>query len=141
MRRDVLDLRAFYASPLGQAARAMLQAKIGEAWGGCANLDVLGLGYATPFLNEALAKARRTIAVSLAAQGVEVAPEARARFSFAASSAAPAGAGSGAAASGGAPASARQPALPWMTPASPASPSAAAAAAAAGGPPRVRDRV
>ncbi len=74
MRRDVLDLRAFYASPLGQAARAMLQAKIGEAWGGCANLDVLGLGYATPFLGEVLTKARRAIAVSPAAQGVEVWP-------------------------------------------------------------------
>ena len=61
MRRDVLDLRAFYASPLGQAARAMLQAKIGEAWGGCANLDVLGVGYSTPFLAPVLAKARRAL--------------------------------------------------------------------------------
>ncbi len=74
MRRDVLALRAFYASPLGAAARAMLDAKIGEAWGGCANLDVLGLGYATPFLDLALKTARRAVAASPAAQGVEVWP-------------------------------------------------------------------
>jgi SAM-dependent methyltransferase len=74
MRRDVLDLRAFYASPLGQAARTMLGAKIGEAWGGCANLDVLGLGYATPFLETIVKNARRAVAVSPAAQGVEVWP-------------------------------------------------------------------
>ncbi len=74
MRRDVLDLRAFYASPLGGAARAMLGAKIDEAWGSCANLDVLGLGYAAPFLGRALRDARRAVAASPAAQGVEVWP-------------------------------------------------------------------
>ncbi len=75
MRRDVLDLRAFYASPLGRAAQAMLAAKIGEAWGACANLDVLGLGYSTPFLDQPLQRARRAIAVSPAAQGAEVWPQ------------------------------------------------------------------
>ena len=33
MRRDVFDLREFYASPLGGAAREALGAKIGETWG------------------------------------------------------------------------------------------------------------
>lgn len=75
MRRDVLDLRAFYASPLGKAAQAMLAAKIGEAWGGCANLDVLGVGYSTPFLGPALNAARRAVAVSPATQGAEVWPQ------------------------------------------------------------------
>ncbi len=74
MRRDVLDLRAFYASPLGRAARAMLGAKVDEAWGACANLDVLGLGHAGPYLGKALKDARRAIAASPAAQGVEVWP-------------------------------------------------------------------
>ena len=52
----------------------MLGAKVGEAWGGCANLDVLGLGYAGPYLEGALGAARRAIAASPAAQGVEVWP-------------------------------------------------------------------
>jgi SAM-dependent methyltransferase len=53
MRRDVLELRAFYATPLGRAARTMLARKVDEAWGSTRGLDVLGLGYATPFLDSA----------------------------------------------------------------------------------------
>ena len=53
MRRDVLDLRAFYAAPLGRAARTMLTRKVEEAWGNTRDLDVLGVGYATPFLDAA----------------------------------------------------------------------------------------
>ena len=33
MRRDVLDLREFYAQPLGLAARETLSRKIHESWG------------------------------------------------------------------------------------------------------------
>ena len=47
MRRDVLDLRAFYATPLGRAARVMLARKVEEAWGDTRGLDA----------NEAFAKA------------------------------------------------------------------------------------
>ena len=50
MRRDVLELRQFYASDLGRAARAMVARKVVEAWGDARGLDVLALGYATPFL-------------------------------------------------------------------------------------------
>lgn len=70
MRRDVLELRAFYATPLGAAARRAIARKIGEAWGGAAGLDVLGLGYATPWL-DGLPAARRTVAAMPAQQGAE----------------------------------------------------------------------
>jgi SAM-dependent methyltransferase len=73
MRRDVLYLREFYAQPLGRAVRDMLSRKIGEAWGDAAGLDVLGFGYATPFL-EGFAAARRVVAAMPAAQGVETWP-------------------------------------------------------------------
>ncbi len=73
MRRDVLDLRRFYATPLGQAAREMIRRKVVEAWNGVTGLDVLGLGYATPFL-DGLEGARRTVAAMPAAQGVEAWP-------------------------------------------------------------------
>lgn len=74
MRRDVLDLRAFYAAPLGRAARTMLTRKVVEAWGDVRDLDVLGLGYATPFLDAARLNARRVVAAMPAQQGVEVWP-------------------------------------------------------------------
>jgi SAM-dependent methyltransferase len=73
MRRDVLELRRFYASPLGKAAREMVGRKLGEAWGDPKGLDILGLGYPTPFL-ENLGSARRAVAVMPAAQGVEAWP-------------------------------------------------------------------
>jgi SAM-dependent methyltransferase len=74
MRRDVLDLREFYAGPLGRAARQMVTRKVAEAWGGLAGLDLLALGYATPFLEPLAAGARRAIAAMPAAQGVEAWP-------------------------------------------------------------------
>ena len=70
MRRDVLELREFYAQPLGRAVREMLSRKIAEAWGDAAGLDVMGFGYATPFLDGFVA-ARRVVAAMPAAQGVE----------------------------------------------------------------------
>jgi SAM-dependent methyltransferase len=72
MRQDVLELRHFYASPLGAAAARMIARQIGEAWGDVAGLDLLALGYAIPMLTGEAG--RRTIAAMPAAQGVEVWP-------------------------------------------------------------------
>ena len=74
MRRDVLELRQFYASDLGSAARAMVTRKVAEAWGDAHGQDVLGLGYATPFLSGLEPQARRVVAAMPAQQGVEVWP-------------------------------------------------------------------
>lgn len=74
MRRDVLELRQFYATPLGGAARRMVTRKVVEAWGDAHGLDVLGLGYATPFLGPFQEKARRAVAAMPAQQGVEIWP-------------------------------------------------------------------
>jgi SAM-dependent methyltransferase len=74
MRRDVLGLREFYATPLGAAARLMIARKLNEAWGPAAGLDVLGVGYATPYLEVFRQTGRRAIAAMPAAQGVEVWP-------------------------------------------------------------------
>jgi SAM-dependent methyltransferase len=71
MRRDVLNLRAFYAEPLGAAAREMVSRKVAEAWDGLHDLDVLGFGYATPFLEGLTDRARRAVAAMPAEQGVE----------------------------------------------------------------------
>lgn len=74
MRRDVIELREFYATPLGRAAREMISRKVEEAWGDAHGLDVMGLGYATPFLDDCRHSAARTLAVMPGAQGVEVWP-------------------------------------------------------------------
>ena len=67
MRRDVLDLREFYAGALGKAAREMVSRKLAEAWGQLDGLDLLALGYATPFLEGLPGQARRTVAAMPAA--------------------------------------------------------------------------
>jgi SAM-dependent methyltransferase len=74
MRQGVLDLREFYASPLGQVARRMVSRKILEAWQDAAGLDLLALGYATPFVDGLDRFARRTVAALPGAQGVEAWP-------------------------------------------------------------------
>lgn len=90
MRRDVLELRDFYAGPLGTAAREVLGRKIAEAWGDAQGLDVLGFGYATPWIEAFRGTARRAVAAMPAAQGVEVWPgEGRALSALAEESALP----------------------------------------------------
>jgi SAM-dependent methyltransferase len=74
MRRDVLELRQFYASDLGRAARAMVGRKVVETWGDARGLDVLALGYATPFVAPLRGAARRVVAAMPAQQGVEIWP-------------------------------------------------------------------
>jgi SAM-dependent methyltransferase len=74
MRRDVLELRQFYATALGRTAREMIRRKVDEAWGDTRGQDLLGLGYATPYLEGRNASARRCVAAMPAAQGVEVWP-------------------------------------------------------------------
>ncbi len=74
MRQSVLELREFYASPLGAVARRMVSRKVVEAWGDGAELDVLALGYATPFMDALEGRARRVVAGMPASQGVEAWP-------------------------------------------------------------------
>jgi SAM-dependent methyltransferase len=71
MRVDVLALQTFYAGPLGQTAQAMAGRRMVDAWGDCKGLDVLGFGYATPYLTPWLPTARRVTALMPATQGVE----------------------------------------------------------------------
>jgi SAM-dependent methyltransferase len=70
MAVDVLDLRSFYASPLGQTAHRLLSAAVSARWGDCARQRVLGVGYATPYLDAVRANCERAIAFMPAEQGV-----------------------------------------------------------------------
>ena len=74
MRQSVSALREFYASRLGDVARRMISRKVREAWRDAAALDVLALGYATPFLAGLTDGARRVVAAMPSSQGAEAWP-------------------------------------------------------------------
>ena len=67
---DVVDLRNFYAQPLGIMTRRLLGRAIRSRFDDVTNLRVLGLGYATPYLGVFREEAERCLAVMPAAQGV-----------------------------------------------------------------------
>lgn len=71
MRVDVQTLQTFYASRLGSVARVAAARRLKPLWDDCAGLDVLGIGYAAPYLNAWRGAARRAIAFMPAAQGAE----------------------------------------------------------------------
>lgn len=67
---DVVDLRDFYDTSLGQMARRMIRRQLRQLWPDVAGQRVLGLGFATPFLRPFLGEAERVLAVMPASQGV-----------------------------------------------------------------------
>lgn len=67
---DVVDLRSFYAQPLGLVTRRLIARSIRARFPDVTGLSILGLGYATPYLGVFREEAERCIAVMPAAQGV-----------------------------------------------------------------------
>lgn len=70
MYLDVVDLRNFYAQPVGIMTRRLLGRTIRRRFGDVTGLSVLGLGYATPYLGVFQEEAERCIAMMPAVQGV-----------------------------------------------------------------------
>jgi SAM-dependent methyltransferase len=70
MWTDVVDLRDFYDSSLGQMAIRMIGRRIRGMWPSVRAQRVLGLGYAAPYLSFFRQEAERTLAVMPASQGV-----------------------------------------------------------------------
>ena len=70
MRSDVVDLRDFYATSLGKAARRIVRQRLRDMWPDVRGMTVVGLGYVTPFLAPFRAEAARAIAAMPASQGV-----------------------------------------------------------------------
>ena len=67
---DVVELRAFYDTALGEVARRLVSRLVRTRWQDHAGLRVLGLGYATPYLDGFREKAQRVLAFMPATQGV-----------------------------------------------------------------------
>jgi SAM-dependent methyltransferase len=71
MSLDVVDMRAFYDSPLGKVAQRIVSRVLRSRWDGrLTGLGVLGVGYATPYLGDFTDAAQRVLAFMPATQGV-----------------------------------------------------------------------
>lgn len=70
MWSDVVELRQFYETRLGQVARHLLRRRIRAAWPNVRGQAVLGLGYATPYVRQFRSEAERVVAFMPAGQGV-----------------------------------------------------------------------
>ena len=67
---DVVDLRSFYAQPLGVVTRRLVGRGIRARFDNVRGLSVLGIGYATPYLGVFREECERALAFMPGAQGV-----------------------------------------------------------------------
>ena len=67
---DVVELREFYASPLGNATRRLISAKLKPRLGSLRDMNVMGLGFASPYLDEIPGEVGRSLSFMMARQGV-----------------------------------------------------------------------
>ena len=70
MWNDVVDLRDFYNTRMGEVTRHLVRRKIRSIWPEVRGMSMLGLGYAVPFLRQFREEAERVIAVMPAQQGI-----------------------------------------------------------------------
>jgi SAM-dependent methyltransferase len=70
MYDDAARLRDFYATPLGKLARRIVGQRIRERWPDVSGMDVVGLGFASPYLRMFHSEARTTVALMPQSQGV-----------------------------------------------------------------------
>jgi SAM-dependent methyltransferase len=70
MAIDVTDLRSFYSSSLGEVARRAVHKIVRERFSNCTGFSILGVGYATPYLDIFREEAVRVLAFMPAEQGV-----------------------------------------------------------------------
>jgi SAM-dependent methyltransferase len=70
MHSDVVDLRDFYATSLGQVACRMIRRRVRLIWPDLGGMRLLALGYAVPYLRPFRDEAERVITVMPALQGV-----------------------------------------------------------------------
>lgn len=69
MNADIVDLRDFYASRLGEAAVRSLAYSLAPVWKPIDRERLVGLGYVTPYLDRLTGDADNTLAFMPAAQG------------------------------------------------------------------------
>lgn len=75
MSLDIVDLREFYVSPLGETTRQTLREKLARIWPRMRGETVLALGYGTPLLRPWLAQDITLLAMMPDTQGVAYWPK------------------------------------------------------------------
>jgi SAM-dependent methyltransferase len=70
MWTDVVELREFYESRLGQVARHMVRRGVRSMWPDLRGQTLVGLGYSTPYLRQFKDECQQIIAFMPASQGV-----------------------------------------------------------------------
>lgn len=70
MAHDVVDIRDFYATSLGQMTGRILRKHIREIWPKVEGERIAGIGYASPYLRLFQEEAERVVSVMPAGQGV-----------------------------------------------------------------------
>jgi SAM-dependent methyltransferase len=70
MASDVVDLRDFYRTPLGQVARRMIRRAVRQMWPDMHGTRLMGIGYPAPFLSAISVDTERTVALMPASLGV-----------------------------------------------------------------------
>ena len=74
MQLDVVDLRDFYNRPLGGVVRRLLTSRIRARWRNAQGSQVMGLGFATPYIGMFRGEASRLGALMPSTQGALVWP-------------------------------------------------------------------
>jgi len=67
---DAVDLREFYATATGRVARGVIRQNLSQMWPDVTAMNVLGIGYTTPYLGLFRPQSSRTVAAMPARQGV-----------------------------------------------------------------------
>ncbi len=75
MYNDIIDLREFYSTPMGQMGRRLIRSRIRRLWSNLSGMTVLGLGYSTPYLQPFQNEANVVLAIMPSTQGVFHWPE------------------------------------------------------------------
>ncbi|MCK5425671.1 MAG: methyltransferase domain-containing protein [Emcibacter sp.] len=70
MYQDVMELRSFYEQPLGRVTARLIRKQIATLWPDINGMDVLGLGFTTPYLDVYRARANHVISIMPGPQGV-----------------------------------------------------------------------
>lgn len=70
MFTDAVDLRDYYETGLGDVSAQMLRHSVRKVWPDLRGLSLLGLGYATPYLDQYRNEAERAVALMPANMGV-----------------------------------------------------------------------
>jgi SAM-dependent methyltransferase len=79
---DVMQLKEFYASPMGEVAARIIGAQVRNYWPNLRGETILGVGYTTPFLAPFVDEAERILALMPAMQGAMAWPPSRPNRAF-----------------------------------------------------------